>query len=72
MGKRQTRRAISLKGLTYQRLKKFCDAEGLACSGYLEELINDALDRKGCPRETVLKPHNPHPRLPNHSAHFTF
>lgn len=56
MAKRQTRRSISVKGITYQRLKDFCDANDKSVSGYLEEIISEKLDAAGVPVPTVLKP----------------
>ena len=44
MAKKQTRRSISLKGLTYKKLKEHCDAQGQSVSGYLEEIIAEKLD----------------------------
>ena len=44
MAKRQTRRSISVKGITYQRLKDYCEACGLSVSGYLEDIIAEKLD----------------------------
>ena len=55
MAKRQTRRSISVKGITYQRLKDYCDAQGCSVSGYLEEIIAEKLDAAGVPVPTVLK-----------------
>ena len=54
--KRQTRRAVSLKGLTYQRLQAYCYSNELSVSGYLEDLIRETLDAAGQPEETVLRP----------------
>ena len=56
MAKRQTRRSISVKGITYQRLKDFCDAHRLSVSGFLEDLIAEKLDAAGAPVPTVVKP----------------
>ena len=44
MGKKQTRRSISLKGPFYQRVKDHCEAEGRSVSGYLEEIIAEKLE----------------------------
>lgn len=76
MAKRQTRRSISVKGITYQRLKDHCDAQGCSVSGYLEEIIAEKLDAAGVPVPTVLKP-RPQPKqeaAPEEivSQHFTF
>lgn len=56
MAKRQTRRSISVKGITYQRLKDYCEAAGLSVSGYLEEIIAEKLDAAGVPVPTAVKP----------------
>lgn len=40
MGKKQTRRSISVKGTTYHRLRRFCDLNGVSVSGYIETLID--------------------------------
>lgn len=56
MAKRTTRRSISVKGITYQRLKDYCDANNKSVSGYLEEILAEKLDAAGAPMPTVLKP----------------
>lgn len=55
MAKRQTRRSISVKGLTYQRLHDFCESTGKSVSGYLEEIIAEKLDAAGVPVPTKLQ-----------------
>jgi hypothetical protein len=76
MAKRQTRRSISVKGITYQRLKDFCDTNSLSVSGYLEEIIAERLDAAGVPVPTVLKarPERKSEEQPEEivSQHFTF
>ena len=76
MAKRQTRRSISVKGITYQRLKDYCDAQGKSVSGYLEEIIAEKLDVAGVPIPTVLKPRPSRkanePTEEIVSQHFTF
>ena len=75
MPKRQTRRACSVKGITYQRLKDYCDAQNRSVSGYLEEIIAEKLDAAGVPVPTVLRPcKSKNERLPEEiaSQHFTF
>jgi hypothetical protein len=76
MAKRQTRRSISVKGITYQRLKDFCDTNNLSVSGYLEEIIAERLDAAGVPVPTVLKarPERKPETQPEEivSQHFTF
>lgn len=56
MAKRQTRRSISVKGITYQRLKNFCEDQGLSVSGYLEEIIAQRLDEADVPVPEKLEP----------------
>lgn len=80
MAKRQTRRSISVKGITYQRLKNFCEAQGLSVSGYLEDIIANRLDEANVPvpervdprpepAAVTKAPHDPDEII---SQHFTF
>ncbi len=75
MAKRQTRRSISVKGITYQRLKDYCEASGISVSGYLEEIIAEKLDAAGVPVPKAVKP-RPAPKVVDSdeivSQHFTF
>lgn len=75
MAKQQTRRSISVKGITYQRLKDYCDGQRQSVSGFLEEIIAQKLDAAGVPIPTVLKP-RPQRKMPDGddivSSHFTF
>ena len=74
MARSQTRRSISVKGLTYQRLKDYCDAHDKSVSGYLEEIIAARLDAAGAPVPEKIRPRPPKPeREPEIvSQHFTF
>jgi len=82
MAKRTTRRSISVKGLTYQRLKKHCaeynstrkPADHLSLSGFVEELVIAKLTELGVPEETVLVPRPQKPPISEAfvSSHFTF
>ncbi len=56
MAKRQTRRSISVKGITYQRLTDYCEVRGVSVSGYLEEIIAEKLDAAGVPVPTRVEP----------------
>jgi hypothetical protein len=56
MAKRQTRRSISVKGITYQRLKNFCEDQNLSVSGYLEEIIASRLDEANVPVPEKVDP----------------
>lgn len=56
MAKRQTRRSISVKGLTYQRLKNFCEDQNLSVSGYLEDIIAERLDAANVPVPEKVDP----------------
>jgi hypothetical protein len=61
--KRQTRRSISVRGLSYQRLQKLAqrlcerrdDMEAPSVSGTVEVLIAQACKLHGIPEETVLE-----------------
>ena len=56
MAKRQTRRSISVKGITYQRLKNYCEDQGLSVSGYLEQIIAQNLDAEDVPVPERVEP----------------
>jgi hypothetical protein len=76
MAKRQTRRSISVKGITYQRLKNFCEGQGLSVSGYLEDIIANNLDAENVPIPEKVDP-RPTPKAETQSdeiisQHFTF
>jgi hypothetical protein len=80
MAKRQTRRSISVKGITYQRLKNFCEEQNLSVSGYLEDIIAARLDeaRVPVPEKVDPRPSAAPKSQPSHeaeeilSAHFSF
>jgi hypothetical protein len=75
MAKRQTRRSISVKGITYQRLKNYCEAQGVSISGYLEAIIAEKLDVAGVPVPEKVEPRPKPKTLPSDeiiSQHFTF
>jgi hypothetical protein len=75
MAKRQTRRSISVKGLTYQRLKNFCETQNLSVSGYLEDIIAQRLDAANVPVPERVEPRAKTKSSENDeiiSQHFTF
>ncbi|MEM6991253.1 MAG: hypothetical protein AAF721_12165 [Myxococcota bacterium] len=79
MAKRQTRRSISVKGITYQRLKNFCEDSGVSVSGYLEQIIADQLDAQNVPVPEKVDPRPAADNKPQSSEepsiisqHFTF
>lgn len=41
--KRQTRRSVSVRGTTYQRIKKYVDAQGGSVANFIEELLVEKL-----------------------------
>ncbi len=47
------RQSISIKGLSYQRLKDYCDAQGKTVSGYIEEITAEKLNAAGVPMPNV-------------------
>lgn len=55
MGKRTTRRTISLNAATFQRLVNFTRKQGYTRSGFVEMLINTALDEAGEPVPTRIE-----------------
>jgi len=73
---RQTRRSISVKGITYQRLKDHCDAQGRSMSGWLEEVIAQKMDEMKVPIPTKIDPPQKTRKAKSRdeiiSQHFTF
>ena len=78
MAKQQTRRSISVKGITYQRLKNFCESQGMSVSGYLEDIIARRLDEANVPIPEKVDPRPEPAQKPQRdkdeiiSQHFTF
>lgn len=76
MAKRQTRRSISVKGITYQRLKNYCEDQNLSVSGYLESIIAERLDAANVPVPEKVDPRPSTQKEPQReeiiSQHFTF
>lgn len=75
------RRAISLNGITYTRLRHYADELGASLSGLVEEIVAENLDRHGVPVPDRLEPRarrEPEPEpLPEEIAaevkqHFSF
>ena len=63
MGKPQTRRSVSVQGITYQRMKNYAVQTGRSVSGITEEIVNARLDELGVrtftPEEAeALRPKN--------------
>lgn len=55
MPKKQSRRSISIRGLTHQRATSWCTQQKRSLSGLLEELLAEHLDKVGQPVETILR-----------------
>lgn len=82
MAKRQTRKSISVKGITYQRilnaLRNGALGEAKSGSDYLERLIAADMDRRGVPEPTTVEPRTPKPEPEPESGediisqHFSF
>ena len=47
MAKKTSRKSISVKGITYRRLKEFCAELGVAIARYCNDLLNERLDELG-------------------------
>lgn len=52
---KQTRRSISLKGVTVKRVKDYAAARGRSSSSVVEELIENKLDEVGAPLPAGVK-----------------
>jgi hypothetical protein len=69
MAKKQTRRSISVSRTTYERLKAFCETNGISMSQFVETRVGDFLG--GHPHDhardqgtTSIVPTQPRPTLP--------
>ena len=49
MAKKQTRRSISVSRATYERLKAFCETQGISMSQIVENEVNDMLTSANVP-----------------------
>jgi hypothetical protein len=61
MAKKQTRRSISVSRTTYERLKAFCETNGISMSQFVETRVGDYL---GDSVTTTVVPTQPRPTLP--------
>lgn len=52
MAKKQTRRSLSLNRAFYERLKAYCDSQGLAIAPTVERFMTMMLDEQGAPVPT--------------------
>jgi hypothetical protein len=70
MAKKQTRRSISVSKSTYERLKTYCEANGVSMSQFIERRVGDYLScSQTLPepvsiRETREEPLAPKPSRP--------
>jgi hypothetical protein len=66
MAKKQTRRSISVSRTTYERLKAFCETQGISMSQFVETRVGDFLSEapdaplaEVSPRAQPARPANP-------------
>jgi hypothetical protein len=70
MAKKQTRRSISVSRMTYERLKSFCETNGISMSQFVENRVGDflgegaALPETGTGIERPPAPPRPAPAAP--------
>jgi hypothetical protein len=53
MAKKQTRRSISVSRMTYERLKAFCETNGISMSQFVENRVGDFLGEGAAVPETT-------------------
>jgi hypothetical protein len=57
MAKKQTRRSISVSRATYERLKSYCETNGMSMSQFVETRVGDFLGRSfRRPQEAASEP----------------
>lgn len=47
MAKKQTRRSVSIRGTTYDKVRTYCERHGLSMSEFVEDLISQFFDNSG-------------------------
>ena len=47
MAKKQTRRSVSIRGNTYDRVRSYCEKRGQSMSEFVEDLIGQFFDNDG-------------------------
>lgn len=47
MAKKQTRRSVSIKGATYEKIRTYCEKHGLSMSEFVEDLITQFFSGNG-------------------------
>ena len=55
MAKKQTRRSISVSRTTYERLKSFCESNGISMSQFVETRVGDFLGGDGTVTATIIQ-----------------
>jgi hypothetical protein len=63
MAKKQTRRSISVSRTTYEKLKSFCETNGISMSQFVETRVGDFLGEAG-PENADSHPVAPRPSAP--------
>ena len=53
MAKKQTRRSVSIRGITYDKVRTYCERHNLSMSEFVEDLISQFFDNSG---KIVKKP----------------
>jgi hypothetical protein len=62
MAKKQTRRSVSIRGTTYDRIRSYCELEGISMSEFVEQRIAaffDGSERAAAPAKAAPKPAKP-------------
>src|SRR5689334_24151087 len=69
MAKKQSRRSISLSRSTYERLRSYCETNGISMSQFVEHRVGDFLGRSVRPRaQSALDAAEPVPSAPQVAA----
>jgi hypothetical protein len=63
MGKRQTRRSISMSGHLFARLQAHCSELGCSVAGYVGDMLSAQLDAEGVPEHVEALPSYPTKRV---------
>ena len=57
MAQKQSRRAVSIRGVTYEQVQKYCQEKELSVSSFIEQLVANFLNPGGA--DTAMRPFTP-------------
>ncbi len=72
MAKKQTRRSVSIRGSTYEQIRKYCERNNVSMSEFVEEQIAHFFGNGGSKREESAEERIEPDQLQDAARYFTF